>query len=154
MCLFEIFGTIHPDFSLLNRLEWITYDWRVREAVRHSPPVATNLGFVAMDDDSIDALLNGSLPYRFGLLWPRQVYGRLVDELSAQGAKAIGFDVLFSELRPDHPDVVVAGQRIPSDEFFARSLQRTRNVILASEGRLFPPAAFATNALAVAHISA
>ncbi|HTD68535.1 MAG TPA: adenylate/guanylate cyclase domain-containing protein [Candidatus Limnocylindria bacterium] len=154
VCLIEWLGETQPRFNSVNRLEWITFDWRIREAARHSPPVAPNLGFVAMSDESITALLDGSLPYRFGLLWPRQVYARLIDELSAQGAKAVGFDVLFAELRPDHPPAEIDGEEIPSDVFFAQSLRRGSNVILASESLLFPPELFATNALAVAHISA
>lgn len=138
-------------FQIFRRLEWITYDWRVREAAKHAPLVATNLGFAVMSDDSIEALLDGSLPYRFGLLWPRQVYARLVDELSAQGAKAVGFDVLFGELRPD-PPAEIGEERIPSDEFFARSMHRSSNVILATEGELYPHELFATNALAIGHL--
>ena len=48
---------------------------------------------------------NGELGYKFGLYWPRQVYGRVVHELAAQGAKAVALDVIFGELRPDHPPV-------------------------------------------------
>jgi adenylate cyclase len=153
-CLIEWLGETQPFFTFFQRLEWITYDLRVRQAAKHSPPVAENLGFVAIDDNSIDALLNGSLPYEYGLLWPRQVYARLVDELAAQGAKAVGFDVLFADLRKDHPDAEINGQKIPSDEFFAQSLRRGSNVILGSMSGLFPHPLFATNALTVAQISA
>ena len=66
----------------------------------------------------------------FGLYWPRQVYGRVVEELSAQGAKAIAFDVLFGELRPDHPPVQMAdGSFMESDDFFAAQMRRAGNVI-------------------------
>jgi len=51
------------------------------------------------------AVKNGKLGYHFGLYWPRQVYGRLIEELSAQGAKTVAFDVLFGDLRHDHPPV-------------------------------------------------
>jgi class 3 adenylate cyclase len=96
------------------------------------------------------------LGYRFGLLWPRQVYGRLVDELSAQGAEAVGFDVLFGELRPDHPSVQTGPSildREESDDFFAEQLHRAGNVILALTPELVPPGPFATNALALGDIS-
>jgi class 3 adenylate cyclase/CHASE2 domain-containing sensor protein len=152
VCLFEWLGDAHPRFHLLNRLEWITFDARMRLAARTSPPVASNLAFAVMSDDTIEALLNHSLPYDFGLLWPRQVYARLVDELSAQGVKAIGFDVLFAELRPDHPPVAIDGQVLSSDDFFARSLRGSSNVVLPSDAVLYPHELFATNALAVAHI--
>ena len=63
---------------------------------------------------------DGSLGFNFGLLWPRQVYARVIDELTEQGAIAVAFDVVFGELRPDHPPVNLAsGSLIDSDQFFA-----------------------------------
>jgi len=137
-----------------QRVEWITYDWRVRMAAERSRAVATNLGLVAITDDSVQTLLDGTFPYQFGLQWPRQVYARLVHELNAQGASAIGFDVLFAEERPDHPPVIVDGTRLGSDEFFAREIRRAGNVILPAEKSLAPVDLFRTNAWAVADISA
>jgi len=154
VCLIEWLGETQPQFDFFNRLEWITFDWRVREAARHSPLVATNLGFVAIEDSSIDAVLNDPALYHVGLLWPRHVYGRLVDELSSEGARVIGFDILFAELRPDHAPVEISGQKFSSDGFFADALRRRSNVILAAQSDIFPPELFATNALAVAHLSA
>lgn len=142
-------GVVTP----FQRVEWITYDWRVRMAANRSPVVATNLGLVAITDDSIETLLDDSLPYRFGLLWPRQVYARLIHELNAQGASAVGFDVLFAEERPDHAPVLVDGSRLSSDEFFAREVRRADNVILAAKRTLLPANLFRTNAWAVADIS-
>src|SRR5208282_2634114 len=96
----------------------------------------------------------GDLGYKFGLLWPRQVYGRLVEELSAQGAKAVAFDVLFGELRPDHPPVQMAnGGLMESDDFFALQMRRASNVIIAITPEIAPPVLFKTNALAVGDIS-
>src|SRR5471032_2405275 len=73
---------LHLDF--FDRLERITYDLRVRTALHFPAPAATNLAFVSMADSSIAAVKSGALGYKFGLYWPRQVYGRLVEELSAQ----------------------------------------------------------------------
>ncbi|HZI32573.1 MAG TPA: CHASE2 domain-containing protein, partial [Candidatus Binatia bacterium] len=101
---------LHLD--LLERLERVTYDLRVRTACKFPSPATTNLAFVAMEESTITAVKSGRFGYRFGLLWPRQVYGRLVDELTAQGAKVVGFDVLFGELRPDHPPVRMADGRL------------------------------------------
>jgi len=62
---------------------------------------------------------------------PRQVYGRLVEELSAQGSKAVAFDVLFGELRSDHPQVQMAdGGLMESDEFFASQMYLAGNVLI------------------------
>lgn len=162
-----------------EQLEWKTFDWRARLAAHFPSPAATNLGFVFISDESIAGLNNGSLGYRYGLYWPRHVYGRAVRELSAQGAKAVAFDILFGELRPDHAPVPVNAVRNPaldgflaqlhpgqkpvkvddavlveSDDFFAWQMRRAGKVILAAEKELLPHELFATNALSLGDISA
>ena len=140
--------------DFFERLERMTYDIRAREAMKYSPTVATNLGFVFIDEESLRRVWNGSLGYHFGLYWPRQIYGRLVQELAEQGAKAIAFDILFGELRPDHPYVLMAdGGAVESDEFFALQMLRASNVIIALTKEVTPPALFLTNALAAADIT-
>ena len=93
-----------PRLDFLKRIEWITYDWRMRQASRVQAETGTNFGFVFIGDEAIDVFSRGypGPDFHFGLYWPRHIYGRLVQELSAQGAKAIGLDILFGELRPDH----------------------------------------------------
>jgi adenylate cyclase len=140
--------------DFFERLERMTYDLRMRAALHFPAPAATNLAFVSMEESSITAVKNGKLGYHFGLYWPRQVYGRLIEELSAQGAKAVAFDVLFGELRHDHPPVQMAdGSLIESDDFFALQMHRAGNVLLAVEPDLVPPDLFLTNALAPGDIS-
>ena len=155
VCLVQVVSQGRSSFPVVNRLEWITYDWRVRLAARFPAPVAPDLGFVFVDDGSVKALLRGQdFPFHFGPLWPRQVYGFLIRELAAQGAEAVGFDVLFLEARPDHPPYRLGdGSEVSSDEFLARELKRCGNVILAAEKSLPPHDHFATNAWAVADIS-
>jgi len=166
-----------------ERLERMTYDSRVRAAQHFPQPAAANLGFVFMSDDSIAALNNGSLGFRYGLYWPRQIYGRLARELTAQGAKAVAFDVLFRELRKDHAQVPVATKQWPdlpefltalhpgqppasyqdqgetitlaeSDEYFAWQLHRSGRAVLAAERDILPHPLFATNASALADVYA
>jgi class 3 adenylate cyclase/CHASE2 domain-containing sensor protein len=141
--------------DFFERLERMTYDFRVRQALKFSPPISTNLGFVEIDDASIAFVqTNQVLGYRYGLYWPRQVYGRLTRELSSQGAKAIAFDVIFGEVRPDHPPVQMAdGRLMESDEFFALQIQRAGNVILADAKGIIPPDLFVTNSLRLGDIS-
>ncbi len=69
--------------DFFERLERMTCDLRARAALHFPAPAATNLAFVSMGESSIAAVQNGKLGYHFGLYWPRQVYGRLVEELSA-----------------------------------------------------------------------
>ncbi|HXB59785.1 MAG TPA: adenylate/guanylate cyclase domain-containing protein [Candidatus Acidoferrales bacterium] len=144
---------LHLDF--FERLEWMTYDLRAKTALHFPAPAATNLAFVAIEDSSIDAVLNGQVGLHFGLLWPRQVYGRLLDELSTEGARAVGFDVLFGELRPDQqaPVEMADGRLIDSDDYFADELQRADNVFLGVTPQVYPPPLFATNTLALGDIS-
>jgi class 3 adenylate cyclase/CHASE2 domain-containing sensor protein len=132
-----------------ERLECLTYDMRVREAVKFSPPVATNLGFVEINDQSVVEVANGSLGFRYNLFWPRLVYGRLIQELADQKAKAIALDVLFAELRPDDPAVQMADGGIgpDSDEFCAMQIRQAGNVIIAATDKA-PPALFLDSALA------
>jgi class 3 adenylate cyclase len=143
---------LRPDF--LESIEDHTYDMRAHEALKFHPAVAGNLGFVCIDEGSIDFVrTNQTLGYGFGLYWPRQVYGRLVSELAAQGAKAVAFDVIFGELRPDHPGVLMADDSVvKSDDFFARQMGRAGNVLLGITTDKPPPALFRTNALALGDI--
>ncbi len=141
-------------FDFFERLERMTYDLRVRAAQKFPAATATNLAFVSMDESSIAAVKSGQFGYSYGLYWPRQVYGRLVEELSEQGAKAVAFDVLFGELRRDHPPVQMAnGGLMESDDFFALQMRRANNVFIAVMPEATLPDLFATNALAIGDIS-
>lgn len=167
---------LRPD--ALEHLELKTFDWRVRLARNFNPPVATNLGFVFISDASIATLNNGTLGFRYGLYWPRHIYGRLVQELAAQGATAIAIDILFGELRPDHAPVQVDPALEPeleewlrqlhhenqpvrienmllveSDDLFAWQMRRASNVVLAAAPAFLPHPLFATNALCLGNVS-
>jgi class 3 adenylate cyclase/CHASE2 domain-containing sensor protein len=141
--------------DFIERLERMTYDMRVREAFKFSPSVSTNLGFVLIDESSIDFVrTNTTLGYSAGLYWPRHIYGRLSDELARQGAAVVGFDILFAELRPDHFPVKMAdGFMMESDEFFALQIHRASNVVIAASDDKLPPPLFLTNALMLGDIS-
>jgi class 3 adenylate cyclase len=146
---------LHLDFP--ERLERMTCDLRVRAAHNFPAAAATNLAFVSIEESSIAAVKNSEeLGFHFGLYWPRQIYGRVVEELSAQGAKSVAFDILFDSLRHDHPAVVMANGRdlMESDEFFAQQMRLASNVLIAVTQEISPPKLFATNALAHGDISA
>jgi class 3 adenylate cyclase len=141
--------------DFFERLERMTYDLRARTALYFPAPAGTNLAFVAIEESSITAVKDGSVGFHFGLYWPREVYGRLIAELSEQGAKATALDVLFNELRPDHPPVQMAnGSLIENDDYFARQMRRAGNVILADTGDATLPELFATNVLALGDVTA
>ncbi|MGO8926221.1 MAG: CHASE2 domain-containing protein [Limisphaerales bacterium] len=141
--------------GFLESLERMTYDMRARKALGSAPPVATNLGFVFIDDASIAFVrTNASLGWNAGLYWPRHVYGRVVEELAAEGARAVALDVIFGELHPfDNLVRMADDSTMDSDEFFALQMRRARNVILAVPPGLTPPSRFRTSAFALGDIS-
>src|SRR5580698_3784220 len=128
----------------------MTYDLRAKAALNFPTPASTNLAFVSIEESSISAVLSGKLGYSFGLLWPRQVYGRLIDELSTEGARGVGFDVLFGELRHDQQDPVqmADGSFMESDDYFASEMRQAGNVTLAITPGVQLPQEFVTNAFA------
>ena len=140
--------------DFLTRVESASYDLRVRSALRFQPAAATNLAFVCIDEESIRAVRRGDFfGWHYGLYWPRGVYGHLVQELSAQGAKVVAFDVVFGELRHDHPLFPLAdGTLVESDEFLGVQLRRASNTVLAVTSDLDLPRLFATNTAAVGDI--
>jgi class 3 adenylate cyclase/CHASE2 domain-containing sensor protein len=145
---------LRPD--AFERPEWWSFDMRVRQALKSSPSVATNLGFVFIDEESLVYVrTNRTLGFNFAFPWPRQVYGRLAHELASQGAKAVALDIVLAELRQEHDQVQMAdGRLLDSDEFFALQLRRAGNVILAVSPRTMLPALFRTNAIALGDVSA
>ena len=152
-CLLRVF---HLEF--FERTEKMSYDWRVRQAQRFPTDTATNLAFVYIDDPTIafvkDRHAREALGYRYDLPWPRQVYGRLVEELAAQRAKVVGLDVIFAERRHDLAFVQMAdGTNMDSDDYFALQMRRAKNVVLAITKDVRPPPIFATNALTLGDIS-
>ena len=140
--------------NFVERLEGITYDARVRLAALFPGQAATNLAFLFFDDRAFEKVNNG--PGHFMWPWPRFIHGKIVRELSAQGAHAIGFDVLFPDLYRDTPEteVLLSDKLVSSDDFFAAQIHQASNVVLAAtDGDILPAPLFATNAWALGDIS-
>lgn len=87
--------------DILQRLEWTSFDWRARLAVSFAEP-SSDLGLVVADNQTVTELSRGTVVEgeRYDLFWPRwPVYGRVLRELRAQGARGVAFDVLFTDRR-------------------------------------------------------
>src|SRR5262249_53587595 len=140
-----------------ERLESITYDARVRAALKFPAPTATNLGFVFINEQSLKLVLanpSNSLGFSAGLSWPRHAYGRLIQELNAQGVNGVAFDITWAELRPDQGVVVTDQTPYPtSDEYCASAMHQAGNVIAAITRQITPPSLFLTNAIALGDIT-
>lgn len=150
--------------SLLQRLEWISHDWRVRLALPHPvPTAASNLAGAIIDDQTMRVMAqmftNDSMRWPFSHFY----HGIAVRELKQQGASVVGFDVFFAEAdreakhraRVGGTNTLISGQ-----SYFAGQLRAAGNVILAAGvdrrpgGGIQPPVAqLTTNAAAVGHIT-
>ena len=80
-----------------------------------SNPVVTNAVIIYMDEIS-----HQDLNQPFGAPWNRELHAQLVEQLTAQGAKAIIFDILFIEPSADPA----------ADEHFERAIKQSGRVIL------------------------
>jgi adenylate cyclase len=115
----------------VRTIELKAYDLRVaRSASPTSPTSPTGPILVLIDDDSLKRMepLVGRWP------WPRLVHAMLIDFLSAAGAKAIAYDILFAEadIRPfkvGETDWTGA----ESDQALVDSTTKAGNVIHAAE---------------------
>ena len=110
-------------------IELLTYDWRMRQTARPAAP-SDDIVLVSIGDDSIRRLapVIGRWP------WPRLIHGMLIDYLTRAPAKAIIYDVLFTE--PDVQRFDVGEQEwsgSESDEALVESVRKARNVILAAD---------------------
>lgn len=165
VCLIQALPYAVPGFTFFQRLEGESYDWRVRRAwkgARPSDREAKSLAVIVIDEDSLK-VLNKPDWGAHQWPWPRLIYGRLVQELVAQGAKLIGFDIFFLDRGHDYAEermAIPAKGQVSSDEFFAYQLRQAGNVVLAAPTDAtsprplaldFPLALFRTNALTVGH---
>ncbi len=81
-----------------DRLELMTYDWRMRA---NPDPLRHDLVIVGIDRPSLKAMATWP--------WSRSVHAELVDRLSRAGARVIAFDVDFSTPRTRKEDADLAG---------------------------------------------
>jgi class 3 adenylate cyclase/CHASE2 domain-containing sensor protein len=153
VCLLEI-----SHFPYLNRLEWMTFDLRVRLA-HHFPGAtsdsAANIGLVEITDKTIyEVKYDAHLGFDYGLYWPRDVYAAALKELTLEGARAVAFDVLFAELRDDQALKALPDGSIQApDDIFAAQLKESGNVVLAADKDVMPHSKFRTNTWRVANIA-
>jgi class 3 adenylate cyclase/CHASE2 domain-containing sensor protein len=140
-----------------NSLELMTFDGRVKLAHRlhtMAPHSATNLGLVEINDNTIYQVKHSAhLGFGYGLYWPRDVYAAALQELSAQGAKVVGLDILCAEPRDDQNLVATPDGLLLPDDIFAAQLKRSGNVILAADSEVMPLLKFRANVWQVANIS-
>src|SRR5437867_3570086 len=123
-------GLILHEYPLGRGLAQSSYDLLMvlRGEVRAPEAV-----IVYMDEDSHEKL---GQPFNAG--WDRALHARLIDRLTASGARAIVFDVVFSDPDPAKPI---------ADELLAKAIKSSGRIILAADciragpnaNRIVPP---------------
>lgn len=114
---------------LVQTLELKTYDLRMRQVAR--PGAArSDIVVVAIDQESLRQMdpLVGRWP------WPRLVHGQLLDFLAAAPARAVLYDVLFTE--HDRRSFMVGSEQWTgeeSDRVLAASAKRAGNVVVMAD---------------------
>lgn len=80
-------------FGALDRFEAKTWDWRVTNLAKPSP-FTDKIRLIFIDQQSLD-LVNKEMSLRWP--WPRTVYSPILEFCRRQGAKAVAFDMLYTE---------------------------------------------------------
>ena len=79
--------------GVLDRFEDATWSWRVQFFARGAPSTAS-IKLILLDQQSLDW---GKRQIGVSWPWPREVYAPVIDFCTRNGARAVIFDVLFSE---------------------------------------------------------
>jgi class 3 adenylate cyclase/CHASE2 domain-containing sensor protein len=156
--------------GLVDQLEWLTYDARVKLASSFNDvrTISPKLATLLFDDISLQRINDGSLSatfapntnavsssaYRYKWPWPMFLHGQMIRELSAQGALAVGYDILFPEQEKTDCLTLIplGGNLVNSEEFFIEQLKTASNVILATEGSLLPAEPYLAGAKTLGNI--
>ena len=80
-------------FGALDRFEAKTWDWRVTSLAKPSP-FTGKIRLIFIDQQSLD-WVNKEMALRWP--WPREVYRPILEFCRRQGAKAVVFDMLYTE---------------------------------------------------------
>jgi hypothetical protein len=167
-------GTGRIQTGLVEPMEALTYDARAKlgAALNDSSHVAQNMATLFFDDVAVEKVNDGSFSLAYAPAedqasarklyprlwpWPRFIHGQIVRELTAQGAIAVGFDVLFPELAEPREEESVKDPELgvlTSDEFFARQMALSGRVVLGVQQEdTIPAQLFLTNASELASIA-
>lgn len=104
-------------FGWLEEMESRTWDWRIR-AVANPTAADKKIAIVLIDQTSLEHFARYEKIY---WPWPRSLYNPLLDFLAKGGARAVAFDLLFTE----------SSAYVDDDKEFARAVSSTLPVVSA-----------------------
>lgn len=118
IAIFLGLGMLHPSNPLLFGESFIsasyTYLFKFKKPIRPEEVI-----MVYMDDESHREL---NQPYHMG--WDRAIHARLLNKMTADGVRAVAYDIIFSGPHPINPD---------GDAEFAEAIKRNGKVALGAE---------------------
>ncbi|MFZ5797784.1 MAG: CHASE2 domain-containing protein [Thermodesulfobacteriota bacterium] len=108
--------------GLFQGIEATTFDLRARLLAEPSP-AGSAISLIAVDQESLDWVAEN-----MGIVWPwpRELFGAVIDNCKRRGARAIGFDVLFTE---------PSSSGVGDDQALVRAIERAGSFAL---GSVFP----------------
>lgn len=104
--------------GLLDRLEFATWSWRVKAFARKGPHT-DRIKLILLDQQSLDW---GKETMSLSWPWPREVYGPIIDFCRRGGARALAFDVLYTE---------PSKYGVADDEAMGAAVRRMTNFVAA-----------------------
>lgn len=110
-------GLVSFGTNLFRSLELNTVD--VRFSIRGAQPAPENIAVVAIDDDTFSFFNNRRERIRWP--FPRSYFATVIDQLDADGAKVIAYDVQFTE-----------ETEIEEDTALVESVAKAGNLVLAT----------------------
>ncbi len=110
-CIIFLVMTVQTFAGFWNFLNWKLYDAMVN-IHRRVPEKRENVVVLTIDTKSLTVIAN---EWGIGWPWPRDFYAQIVRYLSSCGARAVVFDIMFTE--PDIDRANVRGKGVTDTEF-------------------------------------
>jgi len=96
----------------MDRFEAKIWDWRVAKMAKPGPNT-DRIKLILIDQDSLDW---ASTIQKVNWPWPREMYGYVLDFCRRQGARAVAFDMIYTE---------PSSHKVDDDQAFAEAIART-----------------------------
>lgn len=107
----------------LERLEWVTADWRSRELGAASVP-SDDVVIVAVDDETQADAREREKPEWATRPWSRDLCGSVIEQAIKEGAGAVLFDQSVADVSPHHCAPCRSEPRKADDDLLAERLEK------------------------------
>jgi adenylate cyclase len=113
----------------IERLEWLTYDWRLRELGAASERV-DDVVLVTVDEETVINARASERPEWAMRPWPRELVGQVVDQALREGAALVVLDGSLADVSPHRLSRGRGEAQVTDDEALAQILERNGSQIV------------------------